>query len=50
MGARIALTDLKVHNRFAAAGLEAALQSRPAAFFVPEGACLTHLFPHVCFH
>jgi 3-hydroxyacyl-CoA dehydrogenase len=30
------LADAKVRNRFAQAGLEAALKSRPAAFFVPE--------------
>ena len=34
------LSDPKVRNRFAAAGLEAALKSRPAAFFVPEAARL----------
>jgi len=32
------LGDDKVRNRFAQAGLDAALKSRPAAFFVPEAA------------
>jgi 3-hydroxyacyl-CoA dehydrogenase len=32
------LADAKVRNRFAQAGLEVALKSRPAAFFVPEAA------------
>jgi 3-hydroxyacyl-CoA dehydrogenase len=32
----LTLGDAKVRNRFAQAGLEAALNSRPAAFFVPE--------------
>jgi 3-hydroxyacyl-CoA dehydrogenase len=30
--------DVKVRNRLARAGLEAALKSRPAAFFIPEAA------------
>jgi 3-hydroxyacyl-CoA dehydrogenase len=34
----LTLGDPKVRNRLAQAGLEAALQSRPAAFFVPEAA------------
>ncbi|MGA2476085.1 MAG: 3-hydroxyacyl-CoA dehydrogenase/enoyl-CoA hydratase family protein [Terriglobia bacterium] len=34
----LTLGDAKVRNRFAQAGLEAALKSRPAAFFVPEAA------------
>jgi 3-hydroxyacyl-CoA dehydrogenase len=34
----LTLADAKVRNRFAQAGLEAALKSRPAAFFVPEAA------------
>jgi hypothetical protein len=34
----LTLDDAKVRNRFAQAGLEAALNSRPAAFFVPEAA------------
>ena len=34
------LSDLKVRNRFAQAGLDAALKARPAAFFVPEAARL----------
>jgi 3-hydroxyacyl-CoA dehydrogenase len=34
----LTLGDLKVRNRLAQAGLEAALKSRPAAFFVPEAA------------
>jgi 3-hydroxyacyl-CoA dehydrogenase len=33
-------SDPRVRNRFAQAGLEAALKSRPAAFFVPEAARL----------
>src|SRR6266852_4644952 len=32
----LALTDPRVRNRFAQAGIAAALKSRPAAFFVPE--------------
>jgi 3-hydroxyacyl-CoA dehydrogenase len=32
------LSDSKVRNRFARAGLDAALKSRPADFFVPEAA------------
>ena len=32
------LSDPRVRNRFAQAGLDAALKSRPAAFFVPEAA------------
>src|ERR1700722_19205343 len=32
------LTDTQVRNRFARLGLEAALKSRPAAFFVPAAA------------
>ena len=36
----LALGDAKVRNRLAQAGLEAALKSRPAAFFVPEAARL----------
>ncbi|MBZ5542816.1 MAG: 3-hydroxyacyl-CoA dehydrogenase/enoyl-CoA hydratase family protein [Acidobacteriia bacterium] len=35
-----ALSDHKVRNRLAQAGLDAALKSRPAAFFVPEAARL----------
>jgi len=31
----LALTDSQVRNHFAQAGLDAALKSRPAAFFVP---------------
>jgi 3-hydroxyacyl-CoA dehydrogenase len=38
--AGLTLADPKVRNRFAAAGLEAALKARPAAFFVPESARL----------
>ncbi len=34
----LTLSDPKVRNRFAQAGLDAALKSRPAAFFVPEAA------------
>jgi 3-hydroxyacyl-CoA dehydrogenase len=34
----LTLDDTKVRNRFAQAGLETALNSRPAAFFVPEAA------------
>jgi 3-hydroxyacyl-CoA dehydrogenase len=34
----LTLGDAKVRNRFAQSGLEAALKSRPAAFFVPESA------------
>jgi 3-hydroxyacyl-CoA dehydrogenase len=34
----LTLGDAKVRNRFAQTGLEAALKSRPAAFFVPEAA------------
>ena len=34
----LTLSDSKVRNRFAQAGLDAALKSRPAAFFVPEAA------------
>ena len=34
----LTLGDAKVRNRLAQAGLEAALKSRPAAFFVPEDA------------
>jgi 3-hydroxyacyl-CoA dehydrogenase len=34
------LNDPKVRNRFAQAGLDAALKARPAAFFVPEAARL----------
>lgn len=34
----LALSDPPVRNRFALAGLDAALKSRPAAFFVPEAA------------
>ena len=34
----LTLANPKVRNRFAQAGLEAALKSRPAAFFVPEAA------------
>ena len=36
----LTLNDLQVRNRLAQAGLEGALKSRPAAFFVPEGARL----------
>jgi 3-hydroxyacyl-CoA dehydrogenase len=36
----LTLADLKVRNRLAQAGLDAALKSRPAAFFVPEAASL----------
>jgi 3-hydroxyacyl-CoA dehydrogenase len=36
----LTLTDPKVRNLLAAAGLEAALKARPAAFFVPESARL----------
>jgi 3-hydroxyacyl-CoA dehydrogenase len=34
----VTLADPTVRNRFAQAGLDAALKSRPAAFFVPEAA------------
>jgi 3-hydroxyacyl-CoA dehydrogenase len=34
----LTLGDAKVRNRFAHAGLEAALKSRPAAFFAPDAA------------
>jgi 3-hydroxyacyl-CoA dehydrogenase len=34
----LTLTDPRVRNRFAQAGLDAALKSRPAAFYVPEAA------------
>ena len=34
----LTLADPRVRNRFAQAGLDAALKSRPAAFFVPEAA------------
>jgi 3-hydroxyacyl-CoA dehydrogenase len=34
----LTLSDPRVRNRFAQAGLDAALKSRPAAFFVPEAA------------
>jgi len=34
----LTLKDAKVRNRFAQAGLDAALKSSPAAFFVPEAA------------
>jgi 3-hydroxyacyl-CoA dehydrogenase len=34
----LTLADAKVRNRFAAAGLDAALKARPAAFFLPEAA------------
>jgi 3-hydroxyacyl-CoA dehydrogenase len=34
----LTLADPKVRNRFAQAGLDAALKSRPAAFFLPEAA------------
>ncbi len=34
----LALSDRKVRNRFALAGLDAALKSRPAAFFLPDSA------------
>ena len=37
------LGDDKVRNRFAQAGLDAALKSRPAAFFVPEAAWMITL-------
>ncbi len=36
----LTLADVKVRNRFAQAGLHAALKSRPAAFFVPEAASM----------
>ena len=36
----LTLADPRVRNRFAHAGLDAALKSRPAAFFVPEAARL----------
>ncbi len=36
----LTLLDPRVRNRFAQAGLETALKSRPAAFFIPEGASL----------
>ena len=36
----LTLADPKVRNRLAAAGLDAALKARPAAFFVPEAARL----------
>jgi 3-hydroxyacyl-CoA dehydrogenase len=39
----LTLSDPRVRNRLARAGLEAALKSRPAAFFVPEGARLITL-------
>ena len=39
----LTLRDAKVRSRFAQAGLEAALKSRPAAFFVPEAARLITL-------
>src|SRR6516162_1812920 len=34
----LTLSDRRVRNRIAQAGLEAALKSRPAAFFTPEAA------------
>ncbi len=34
----LALADPRVRNRLAESGIDAALKSRPAAFFVPEGA------------
>ncbi|HET7841723.1 MAG TPA: 3-hydroxyacyl-CoA dehydrogenase family protein, partial [Terriglobia bacterium] len=34
----LALNDARVRNRFAQSGLDAALKSSPAAFFVPEAA------------
>jgi 3-hydroxyacyl-CoA dehydrogenase len=34
----LSLSDPRVRNRFAQAGLDAALKSRPAAFYVPESA------------
>jgi 3-hydroxyacyl-CoA dehydrogenase len=34
----LALSDARVRNRFTQAGLDAALKSRPAAFYVPEAA------------
>jgi 3-hydroxyacyl-CoA dehydrogenase len=37
------LSDPKVRNRFAQVGLDAALKSRPAAFFVPEAARLIRI-------
>jgi 3-hydroxyacyl-CoA dehydrogenase len=37
-GKGLTLRDAKVRNRITQAGLEAALKSRPAAFFVPEAA------------
>lgn len=37
-GKGLTLADFSVRNRFARAGLDAALKSRPAAFFVPEAA------------
>jgi 3-hydroxyacyl-CoA dehydrogenase len=36
----LTLADARVRNRFARVGIEAALKSRPAAFFVPETARL----------
>src|SRR4029077_7102859 len=36
----LTLNDPQVRNRLAQAGLDGALKSRPAAFFVPEGARL----------
>jgi 3-hydroxyacyl-CoA dehydrogenase len=36
----LSLHDARVRNRLAQSGLDAALQSRPPAFFVPEGARL----------
>jgi len=37
---RLALHEPQVRNRLAQAGLDSALKSRPAAFFVPEAACM----------
>ena len=39
----LTLNDTRVRNRLAQAGLDAALKSRPAAFFVPEQAQLIRL-------
>jgi len=37
-GKSLTLSDPRVRNRIAQAGLDGALKSRPAAFFVPEAA------------
>lgn len=42
-GKRLALSDMRSRNRIALAGLDAALNTRPPAFFVPEAARLITL-------